>query len=280
MAAVVRSETFYAEVRGGRRFCILHQPDVGAVPRGVVVHVHAFAEEMNKSRRMVALAARALAASGRAVLLLDLDGCGDSSGEFGEATWSGWTEDVEFAQRWATERFGGACWLWGLRAGCLIVAEASARLGGRAPLLLWQPVLSGRLHLTQFLRLKLANEALGGAEERTGVSAVRARLAQGASVEIAGYMLGPLLATGLEQAELSLESQLAPVVWREVSAEAGPRLASASRVRVDSLRARGVAVDAAAVSGAPFWQTIEIAEAPMLVETTVAALEAADACAG
>jgi exosortase A-associated hydrolase 2 len=277
---VARSETFYADVRGGRRFCILHQPDVGAVPRGTVVHVHAFAEEMNKSRRMVALAARALAATGWAVLLVDLDGCGDSSGDFGEATWSGWIEDVEFAQLWATERFGGPCWLWGLRGGCLVVAEANARACGRAPLLLWQPVLSGRLHLTQFLRLKLAGEALGGAEERTGVSALRARLARGASVEIAGYVLGPLLATGLERAELTLESQLAPVVWREVSAELEPSLAPASRARINGLQARGVAVDAIAVSGTSFWQTVEIAEAPMLVETTVAALGAADARVG
>ncbi len=229
---------------------------------------------MNKSRRMVALAARALAASGWAVLLLDLDGCGDSCGDFGAATWSGWTDDVLFAHRWANERFGGQCWLWGLRAGCLVATEANARLGGRAPLLLWQPVLSGRLHLTQFLRLKLAYEVLGESNQRTGIKALRTRLSEGTPVEIAGYVLNPLLAAGLDHAELRTEPQLAPVVWREVGAEAEPRLAPASQAQIDGLRARGVAVDAVALSGPLFWQTVEIAESLTLVQSTVAALEA------
>jgi alpha/beta superfamily hydrolase len=40
---------------------------------------------MNKARRMAALQARALAALGYGVLLLDLHGCGDSSGDFGDS---------------------------------------------------------------------------------------------------------------------------------------------------------------------------------------------------
>ena len=65
--------------RAGQRFCVFH-PAQG-VPRGAVVHVPALFEEMNKSRRMVALQARTLAAAGFAVLRIDLHGCGDSSGE-------------------------------------------------------------------------------------------------------------------------------------------------------------------------------------------------------
>ena len=242
-----------------------------------MLHVHAFAEEMNKSRRMVALAARALAARGWSVLLIDLGGCGDSSGDFGEATWNGWIEDLLFAERWITEHIGGTCWLWGLRAGCLVAAEACGRLGGRSPLLLWQPVLSGRLHLTQFLRLKLASEALRQADERTGLKTLRTRLAEGTSCEIAGYMLNPSLGAGLEQAELHLDSQVAPVVWCELSADVEPTLAPASRVRLEALRGRSVTVDATVVRGPPFWQTAEIAEAPALVEATVGALERQDA---
>jgi exosortase A-associated hydrolase 2 len=271
--AAIYSEAFYVEIRGGRRFCILHRPKSRSLPRGAVVHVHAFAEEMNKSRRMVALAARALAANGWAVLLFDLDGCGDSSGEFTEATWSGWIEDALFARQWARDRVGEPCWLWGLRAGCLIAAEASAQSGGGTPLLLWQPVLSGRSHLTQFLRLKLANEALGQGEDRTGVKTLRTRLADGASVEIAGYALGPVLAAGLEQAELPLDRQLARVIWCEISSEPEPRLAPASQARVEGLRARGVDVSVVSGRGPLFWQTVEIAEVPTLVEATVGALE-------
>jgi uncharacterized protein len=268
----VRSEVFYADVRGGRRFCIFHQPGPAVASRGAVLYAHAFAEEMNKSRRTVAVAARALAASGWSVLLVDLEGCGDSSGEFGEATWHGWVDDLLCAERWLADRAGGMCWLWGLRAGCLVAAEAGARLGGRYPLLLWQPVLSGRLHLTQFLRLKLAGEAIGQSEERTGVKALRARLAEGTRLEIAGYTLNPSLAAALESADLSLDCQAAPVVWCEIGTEAEPGLAPGSQVRVDGLRARGVGVDVVAISGPPFWHTVEIAEAPALVAATTRAL--------
>lgn len=47
--------------------------------RGSIVYIHPFAEEMNKSRRMAALQARALTLAGFAVLQLDLIGCGDEA---------------------------------------------------------------------------------------------------------------------------------------------------------------------------------------------------------
>ena len=68
--------------RAGQRLCIHHPPRRGEPARGAVLHLHAFAEEMNKSRRMVALQARALAEAGFAVLQIDLHGCGDSGGDF------------------------------------------------------------------------------------------------------------------------------------------------------------------------------------------------------
>jgi len=43
---------------------------------------------MNKSRRMVALQARALAGRGFAVLQMDALGCGDSAGDMQDATWA------------------------------------------------------------------------------------------------------------------------------------------------------------------------------------------------
>jgi len=246
--------------------------------RGTFVHVHAFAEEMNKARRMVSLAARALAAQGWAVLLLDLDGCGDSTGDFGDAIWNGWIDDVLFAHRWANEQFRSNCWLWGFRAGCLLAAEASARLGGQTPLLLWQPVLSGRLHFTQFLRVKLASEMLTQGEERTGVKTLRAQLAAGTSLEIAGYVLNPSLAASLEQSELRLDRQLACVAWLEISADAEPRLSPASETRLSALRERGIPVEATAVTGPQFWQTVEISECPAFIDATLSTIEKRDVC--
>ena len=85
--------------RGSRQLFCLHYAPAGA-SRGAVVHVPAFAEEMNKSRRMASLQARALAAQGWHVLQLDLLGTGDSEGDFGDATWADWMDDVAEARRW------------------------------------------------------------------------------------------------------------------------------------------------------------------------------------
>ncbi len=53
---------------------------------------------MNKSRRMAALQARAFAAMGFGVLQIDLFGCGDSSGDFSDARWDIWKQDLAIAR--------------------------------------------------------------------------------------------------------------------------------------------------------------------------------------
>lgn len=266
-------EAFFLPLGAGRRFALLHRPPAGQRSYGTVLHVHPFAEEMNKSRRAAALAARALATSGWTVLQIDLDGCGDSTGDFGDATWDGWVADVLASAEWLRRGFDGRHWLWGVRAGALLCA-AAVNLPPPMGLLLWQPVHSGRQHLNQFLRLKLANEMIG-ATARTGTQALRAQLERGEHVEVAGYRLGPALAEGLARAELDLPRIYDRAVWLEVSSAAEPALAPGSRSHLAKARERGVAVEAACVQGEPFWQTQEISECQPLVDATVAILSAA-----
>src|SRR5947208_15350687 len=108
-------EPFFMRLGGGRRFCVFH-PASRRDAAGAFVYVHPFAEEMNKSRRMAALQSRALAAAGHAVLQIDLHGCGDSSGGFGDASWAAWIDDVVGACAWIIEKTRAPLWLWGLRA--------------------------------------------------------------------------------------------------------------------------------------------------------------------
>jgi exosortase A-associated hydrolase 2 len=131
-------------------------------------------------------------------------------------------------------------------------------------------VLSGRAHLTQFLRLKVAGDALGDAAVRSDTKTLRQQLARGETVEIAGYALSPAVAGPMEAAELELGAGYARRVWwYEVNADAGASIAPASQAKIDAWRNRGVAVEATVVEGLPFWQTQEIAECPALVEATV-----------
>ena len=139
-------------------FCLLFSPPPGTPSAGAVVHVPAFAEEMNKSRRAVANAARGLAERGWHVLVFDLHGTGDSSGDLGGATWAGWLKDVYAAVGWLRTRTGTEPALWGLRTGCLLINDALEHLRP-SQLIFWQPVLSGEAALTQFLRLRSVGAA-------------------------------------------------------------------------------------------------------------------------
>ena len=255
---------------GGQRFCLLRAPDTS--PIGAVLFVHAWCEEMNKARRMVTLQAQQLAESGFAVLQLDLAGCGDSSGDFSEASWIGWVGDVKHGAQWLSSRFRSPLWIWGLRSGCLLASAAVDELEQEAGLLFWQPVTSGATHLQQFLRLKLAGQALDG-KSGAKVDDFKQALRAGESVEVAGYELSPALALGLERARLTPTARPTHVVWIEVVPDSETSISAASEAALARWQEAGHSVSASVVSGPGFWRTTEIEDAPALLAATTSAVQ-------
>jgi exosortase A-associated hydrolase 2 len=248
----------------GPLFHVLHAPAVEPA-RGAVLYAHPFAEEMNKSRRMAALQARLFAAHGFAVLMPDHFGCGDSAGDFGEANWDVWVEDLAAAAHWLRSRYPAPLILWGLRTGCLLISEVLTR--GIAPerCLFWQPVTSGELYLNQFLRLRMASEMMAGGKE--SVKGLRESLASGEALEVAGYTLSPALAQPLAGARLIPSA--CPVDWFEVVMDQNAALSPAGRRVVDAWQADGVRVSVTTVPGEPFWNTQEIREVPGLLDASL-----------
>ena len=280
MASDTSFEAFFLPVGEGERcFCLFYPPSPEVPRRGAVLYLQPFAEEMNKSRRMAALQARAMAAAGYAVLQIDLRGCGDSSGDFGEVTWQGWLAEIESACGWLlshrTFSVGGEFWLWGLRSGCLLATAAAARLTVPCRLLLWQPLLSGKAFLQQFLRLKLAGDLLAG-DAKGAMAHMREQLASGQAVEVAGYTLSAELANGLELSELVMPEALQPkieqVEWIEIAGKPEGGLSPAATLRIEKWRAEGFAVHGRSVPGTAFWQTVEITECPALIEASLQAM--------
>lgn len=263
-----------ASSRAGRVFTVVHEPP--GPTRAVVVAVHAFAEEMNKSRPMVAMTARALAAEGCVVVRPDLRGCGDSEGDLATLSWDDWRDDVLDAARWAQQLAPGRpLWFWGHRAGCLLACEASACHGGESRLLLWQPQLLGKQVLVQFLRLKMAGQLQQGAA-KGATEGLQRELSEGRAVEIAGYRLGPGIAAGMAAAQCSAPPSRAAseVVWLEVAQQSPASLLPASEAAIARWTAAGSTIDARVVEGPLFWQSLGIELAPALVQATVAAIEA------
>lgn len=268
----IRQSGAFVPGLGGPRFRLVSEPAQGPAI-GTVVFVPAFAEEMNKSRRMAARMARALAADGWRVVQRDLLGCGDSAGDFGDATWSAWLDDVETELAQSAKDL--PVWLWCHRAGALL---ASPVLGTRPSLnlLLWQPVMSGAQHLQQFLRLHAGARIVGGARadgEPTPAQALRA----GRNVEVAGYWLSPGLTGGLEKAKFEVpEGHVGRVEVFEVHLEAdAPDLPPRITALVEALCARGVPARAHSVPGPSFWLTQEIEECEPLLAASVEALRSA-----
>ena len=266
-----RAEAFFLQTEPGQRFCLFHPP-AGAC-RGALLYVPPFGEEMNKSRRMAALAARDLAAHGVGVLLLDLYGCGDSSGDFGEARWDLWKQDLALGQQWLRERLGVPVSLWGLRLGALLALDyARAARDPVASLLLWQPVQSGATFLTQFLRLRIANDMLSDDKEKGGgTKALRDQLRAGEALEIAGYELAPALADAIESLDAAtLFVASCPVHWFEaVPADGRPMSPAAAKVTT-AWQAAGAAPQIHLVTCPPFWAAQEVTECAALVAATTA----------
>ena len=266
-----------AQASGGQRFCLFHAAQ--GEPRGRVVYVPPFAEEMNKARRMAALQSRALAAAGFSVLQIDLHGCGDSSGDFVDASWQGWVSDVVLACRWLRERDAAQAqlplWLWGLRAGCLLATAAAAELDEDCNFCFWQPVFSGKLALTHFMRLKLAAEmASGSSGGKSVMDQMHQQLAAGPGVEIAGYMVTAAVAMGLREARLIPPPNTvgARAEWFDISAREDAISTPAAEQAAAQWRNASVHLRQHRVSGPAFWQTTEIEDAPALIAGTLAAL--------
>ncbi|MEH3086130.1 MAG: hydrolase 1, exosortase A system-associated [Xylophilus ampelinus] len=258
---------------GGRRLCVLHRPAqaAGRAARGALVYLHPFAEEMNRSRRMAALQSRAFADAGFAVLQIDLKGCGDSDGDFGDAAWSDWRQDARRAGAWMAREFDAPLWWWGLRSGALLACDAAGHGPAPAGLLLWQPVLSGAQQLSQFLRLARARQIVAGPSAAAGPD-LRAELAAGRAVEVAGYRLSPALAAGLGAAGVGLARPVPRVLCCEVGGAegAGAEPSPALQAQLQRWRDEGCDARATVVAGTPFWHSAEPQECPALLAASVA----------
>lgn len=257
---------FFLPASGGQRYCLLHLPPPGRNARGGILYVHPFAEELNKSRHVAAAQARAFAALGYSVLQIDLFGCGDSSGDFSEARWDIWHNDLHLACAWLAQRVDGPLTIWGLRLGALLALDFASRAPlPLARLLLWQPETDGRRSIDRFLRLRLATSMLaGGMREAPGHA--RAALAQGESVEVAGYLLAPELALAIDGASAAALPPSVPVYWLDYQA---PEYAAAPLPPLAlHWREHGAAVHVASFGDGPFWHSGELLACPQLLAAT------------
>lgn len=238
-------------------------------PKRAFLHVPAFAEEMNKSRHMVSIQAKALAEQGYSVLVLDLFGTGDSCGDFAEATWEYWLADIAAGIAWLKQQGVDSVDLWGLRTGVLLAMDYVARNPGEIEhLLAWQPVLNGDTFVTQFLRLRVAAAMMNNNTPKEKTSDLKRQLLDGQAIEVAGYLLSPDLIKPL----MTLRADRLPfhnvkeIALFEVVANEDTQVSMSNWQFFSLLQEKRINVSLTKVIGDGFWASQEISVAPELIK--------------
>ncbi len=286
MTSVLRAPLYFDGGTGRCYATLFSLRDPRATPAGeggptACLFVPPFGEEMNKSRRSVALLGEALAAQGRWTLVPDLGGTGDSGGDFVDARWELWCADLQAAASLLRDLGAQSVSIVALRFGALLAVAVLQSLALPVDrLVLWQPVISGSQYLTQFLRLRVA----AGLTEGGGatVRKIRDELERAGSVEVGGYELSLPLARAMEDARLDLPPSPTPlpIHWLDVASDPERPLPGPAQSLIDSWRSAGLPVAVERVRGDAFWATQEITEASELVAATARLLAPSSAVIG
>lgn len=244
---------------GGRRlFALLRTPDLATGECTLVVPP--FAEEMNKSRRIITDFARHAQKQGRGTLCIDLSGTGDSEGEFAGARIDRWIDDLSMAIAWSASLGWRVTSLLGIRFGALLAAALVRRRRPElARIAFWQPVTSGVRMIDQFLRIRVMASRLEQGRPESA-SDLRARLKSGASVDVAGYALSGALCADMNALDLAREltGSFPPIRWLEVVADATAPISPATQQALQLARTIGCRIEHVQVAGEPFWMATEI----------------------
>lgn len=246
-----------------------------------IVIVPPFAEEMNKSRKACSDFARQLAmteSSSTAVYLIDLFGCGDSEGEFCDASWGTWRQNIiDLVTLLSEENPQADCVLLGLRLGAsLALSCAIEELANKEPtLVFWQPVLNGKQYVNQFLRMKIAASMI--TSNKVTMTQLRAELAQEHIIEVSGYALSSLLVDSIEAIKFQEMEKLPPwmkLFWFETGANSDNKLLPVSEKVVGRWQ-KSNPIISEYCQGDAFWQSVETTTAPTLANQVISHLSGA-----
>jgi exosortase A-associated hydrolase 2 len=249
---------------------MLH-PVAAEVPAGVVF-CHAFAEERKSSALTMARLARAVAEAGLPVLRFDYRGCGDSEGDFVDATVAGRLADIGRAAAELRERTGveRVC-LLGLRLGTALAASAATHMPDCAGLVLIEPIADADAYLGGEMRRKLLRQMITHGRSSGSREEMLAEMERDDAVldmdgfAVRGSTWRELRALGIRAGEVSFAG---PVLICQV------HFKESLRPDIEAVAAAfeqaGADVTTSAVVLPPFWNRIDVTLAPELESVVTA----------
>ena len=251
---------FFASGRT-RIFGVLHTPEADALGLGLAFCAP-FAEEHKQGYRIFVEMARELTARGLACLRFDYRGTGDSEGPFTDFSLGGAVEDIGAAaallrERTGVERVG----LVGLRLGASLAWRAVEQGLSAAPLVLWQPIVDGRLFYRLNIRRMLVRQML-----TDGKAQGERDTADDATIDLDGFLASRALCKEIEALDLAAaELPAAPVLlaqFAHTAEPAGELKPLAERLRPTD-RFLPFVIE-------PFWQRLGHVDVTPAIEATLA----------
>lgn len=192
---------FYLEHEARRLHAVLHAPDQRA--GAAVVFCHPFAEEERCSHLAFVHAAHELCHEGFHCLRVHMTGCGDSNGDFADATVETWLSDLSAAVDYVAGNVPDArIGLLGLRLGGTLAALMAERRPDIGFVILWEPVVSGADFVSMNLRRSLMRQMLTQGKEFEG-----AQRPEGGALDFDGWLVGQQLREGIEALNLLEEDR-------------------------------------------------------------------------
>jgi len=188
--------------KNGKCFVLEYIPAPEFSNKQSVLFIPPFAEENNNSRKMHSAIARNLANEGFSVFMIDLFGTGDSEGQFVEADWDDWLENIrQLFKNYLDNKFTKLNIL-ATRLGALMLVD----LFGNESLdidkwLLLQPVLKGKTFTKQLMRTKIAAMAFKG--EKCTQNDLQKNLVHQGLIEISGYQISQTMLDKIESKSIS-----------------------------------------------------------------------------
>lgn len=231
-------------------FAYYHRANVPGQERRAFIFCPPFAEEKNKSQRVLVETARALAGLGVDVLRLDYCGTGDSQGNLTDVSIDNWKENIITAIDFCRDNGAKRIGLLGLRLGSLLAATVADRYSGIEWLVHLTPVIDSKKYLNNVLRSKLIKEMLtkGRIDSREKIEGN----AQ-SPMDYDGFLISPRLYSELQNLQLPGRFLHSGGKVLIVHASLNPKIGADTLSLADKYQNSGTDITLQSVHAEPFW---------------------------
>ncbi len=242
--------------------------------KNLVILIPPFAEEMNKSRKIFSSFQHQLSSNKYRTVLFDLFGTGDSQGEFSDATWLLWQQNLIDIIKYVFEKYPEVKINFvALRTGALLLNNSLHQLPNHYSSAIhqihyWNPVFNASQFINQFLRLKLTGDIIRADGEKLTTKTLKQQLLKQGTMEVAGYQLSADLVEEFEQADASLPKldNLHNIHFYEISSSA--KITSALSNYISKLQEHHYQIETHSLTGPKFWVSQEICISQPLIDLT------------